>query len=121
MVWSSRISRARFSLRPDLLLCPASEFGPIDRWLSRKFNIAGCRSTASSISANRLALERSRRAAADGALGDRYAKVIGPERDQTLDEADRRGIGLREPDPRVGAKGCLLGRSLRLQRRAGGH
>ena len=76
---------------------------------------------AEHMGANRLALERARRAAADHALGDRYAKVIRPERDQAFDEADRRRIGLREPDLRVVAKGCLLGWRFRLHRLAGGH
>ena len=47
------ISRARFSFRPRLRFCPARESGPSDCWLSRKNSIAGCCSTAFSMSPNR--------------------------------------------------------------------
>ena len=47
------ISRARFSLSPRLRFCPARESGPSDCWLSRKNSIAGCCSTALSMSAKR--------------------------------------------------------------------
>ena len=63
----------------------------------------------STMRADRLALERAGGGAADVALGDRDAKMIRPERDQPLDEADRRGAGLLEPRLRVGAKELLLG------------
>src|SRR4051812_10900300 len=47
------ISRARFSFSPRLRFWPARESGPSDCWLSRKNSIAGCCSTAFSMSAKR--------------------------------------------------------------------
>ena len=92
---------------------PAREFGPSDCWLSRNSSIAGCCSTASSMSANRPSTcgriaSRSNapaRMRTLPALARRDAEMIGPERHQPLDEA---GLGQRralEARQRLGAIG----------------
>ncbi len=50
-----------------------------------------------------FALEGAGRGAADVALGDGHTEVIGPERDEPLEEADRRRTRLLEARLRVGA------------------
>ena len=68
--------------------------------------------------ADRLALERAGRARPMSLLADRDAKVIGPERDQPFEEADRRRAGLLEASLRVGAEKFLLWRRLGRRRRS---
>jgi hypothetical protein len=70
---------------------------------------------AGHVRTDRLALERARGGVADVALGDRYSEVVGPERDEPLDKADRRGRRPGESRGDLGAKVFLF------DGRRGGH
>ena len=79
---------------------------------------AACRRSGPEHGTDRLALEGAGGGAADLALGRRDAEMVGPERNQPLDEADRRGAGLLEARLCVGPKELLLGARL-VHHRAG--
>jgi hypothetical protein len=66
--------------------------------------------------ADRLALECARAGAPDIALGDGNREVVRPERNQPLDEADRRCAGAREARRGLDAKHLLFERRRRLHR-----
>ena len=116
MVCNSRISRARFSFRPTCG-CGRRRVGADRLLIVEKVQHRGVLldraqhvgETAERMRPDRLALERAGDAAADVALGDRDAKVVGPESDQPLDEADRRRAGPLQPRRGLGAEGLLFG------------